>query len=204
MRRAEFEIKNENEFEKLLKNANYGTLCLNDKPFAYAVPVNFVYYKKSICFHGAVFGRKYELSLKNQKGSFSIVKEYSFIPSHFDDDLACSASCYFMSTFIEGELSIVQEVSAKAEILDSLMNRYQKEGRYLNISQNLEKYIGRLDKTAVYELKAVSWSLKAKMGQNMKQKQFENIISKLQERGLPEDILTIETMKKIDTAYNLL
>ncbi|MDR1460197.1 MAG: pyridoxamine 5'-phosphate oxidase family protein [Campylobacteraceae bacterium] len=197
MRRAEFEIKDENEFKKLLKAANYGTLCLNDKPFAYAVPVNFIYHKKAIYFHGAAFGRKHELSLKNQNGSFSAVREYSFIPSHFSGDLACSASQYFMSVFVEGELLFVKEDVKKAEILDALMSKYQDEGEYLSISQNLEKYLGMLNKTAVYELKIISWSLKAKMGQNMKREQFENMIDKLQKRGLNEDILTIETMKDL-------
>ncbi|MDR1285822.1 MAG: pyridoxamine 5'-phosphate oxidase family protein [Campylobacteraceae bacterium] len=197
MRRAEFEIKDENEFEKLLKMANYGTLCLNDEPFCYAVPVNFIYYKKAIYFHGAMFGRKYELFLKNQNGSFSVVKEYSFIPSYFNSDLACPASQYFMSVFMEGKLLLVKENVKKAEVLDALMNKYQSEGEYLNISRNLEKYLGMLNKTAVYELQIASWSLKAKMGQNMKQEQFESMIDKLQKRGFSEDVSTVKMMKDL-------
>ncbi|MDR1554786.1 MAG: pyridoxamine 5'-phosphate oxidase family protein [Campylobacteraceae bacterium] len=197
MRRAEFEVKDESEFEKLLKRANYGTLCLNDKPFAYAVPVNFIYQKNAINFHGAILGRKYDLSLKNKKGSFGVVEEYSFIPSYFSGDFACYASQYFMSAFIEGDLLHVEENVKKARILEALMDKYQSEGEYLSISQNLEKYIGRLDKTAVYELNIASWSLKVKMGQNMKQAQLEDMMNKLQERGLQEDISTVETIKKI-------
>ncbi|MDR2342694.1 MAG: pyridoxamine 5'-phosphate oxidase family protein [Campylobacteraceae bacterium] len=197
MRRAEFEIKDKDEFEKLLNAASYGILCLNDKPFAYAVPVNFTYNSMSIYFHGAVLGRKYELSLKNHKGSFSIVKEHSFIPSYFSGDFACHATWFFISAFIEGELLHVSENFKKAEILDKLMSKYQNEGSYVNILSNLEKYINILNKTAVYELNIISWSLKAKMGQNMKKEQFEKIIAKLQERGSKNDILMIETMKKI-------
>ncbi|MDR0407865.1 MAG: pyridoxamine 5'-phosphate oxidase family protein [Campylobacteraceae bacterium] len=197
MRRAEFEIKDKSIFEKLLESANYGTLCLNNEPFAYAAPVNFIYHKNTICFHGAVFGRKYELSLKNQKASFSIVKEYSLIPSYFSGDLACFASQYFISAFIEGGLSFEKEDIKKAEILDALMNKYQNEGKYLNILQNLEKYLGMLQKTAVYKLEIASWSLKAKMGQNMKQEQFENMIENLQKRGLSEDILTLKIAKSL-------
>ncbi|MDR0580118.1 MAG: pyridoxamine 5'-phosphate oxidase family protein [Campylobacteraceae bacterium] len=200
MRRAEFEMRDGDEFEKLLNTASYGTLCLNDKPFAYAVPVNFAYNNMSVYFHGAILGRKYELSLKNQKGSFSVVKEYSFIPSYFGGDFACSASWFFISAFIEGELLHVREDFKKAEILDKLMSKYQKEGNYLSILPNLEKYTDMLNKTAVYELNIISWSLKAKMGQNMKKEQFEKMIAKLQERGSKNDILTIETMKKIYTA----
>jgi len=168
MRRVEFNVTDKNELTKLLGEMSYGTLCFNDEPFPYMTPVNFIYYENSICFHGAMSGRKYELSLKNKRGSFSVVEERAFLPSYFTSELACSATQFFASAFLEGELSLVEDSLKKAQLLDILMKKYQPEGKYLDIEQNLEKYLSMLSKTAVFELQISSWSLKIKAGQNGK------------------------------------
>jgi nitroimidazol reductase NimA-like FMN-containing flavoprotein (pyridoxamine 5'-phosphate oxidase superfamily) len=196
MRRAEFSITDKNELTKLLGEANYATLCLNDEPFAYMTPVNFIYHEDSIYFHGAMSGRKYELSLKNKRASFSAVCERSFIPSYFTSELACPASQFFASAFLEGELSFVTNNLKKAQILDIFMKKYQIEGKYLDIEKNLDKYLSMLNKTAIFELQISSWSLKIKAGQNMKKEQFESVIEKLSLGGKPIDLSTVELMRK--------
>ncbi|MDR3346729.1 MAG: pyridoxamine 5'-phosphate oxidase family protein [Campylobacteraceae bacterium] len=197
MRRAEFNVADENELTKLLDETSYGTLCLNDEPFAYMTPVNFIYHENSIYFHGAMSGRKYELSLKNKRASFSAVAEHSFIPSHFTSELACPASQFFASAFLQGELSLETDSLKKAQILDILMKKYQTEGKYLNIEKNLDKYLSMLGKTALFELQISSWSLKIKAGQNMKKEQFESVIEKLSLGGKSVDLATVEMMRKM-------
>lgn len=60
MRRSEFEVKDSKQLEMLLDGCEYGTLCLVDGDEPYGIPLNFVWYEQSICFHGSKEGRKME------------------------------------------------------------------------------------------------------------------------------------------------
>jgi nitroimidazol reductase NimA-like FMN-containing flavoprotein (pyridoxamine 5'-phosphate oxidase superfamily) len=129
MRRDEFNIKDEAELEKVLNEANFGTLCLNDQPYPYAVSVNFVFSGGYIYFHGAADGRKYSLALKNPLASFTAVKEYAFIPSNFFGDTACSATQYFASAFLEGGLFIEEDKNAKSRRIGTSNEKIPKQRR---------------------------------------------------------------------------
>ncbi|MDR2081947.1 MAG: pyridoxamine 5'-phosphate oxidase family protein [Campylobacteraceae bacterium] len=192
MRRAEFDIKDETELVKFLHEASFGTLCINDKPYPYAVGVNFIFHDKCIYFHGAMNGRKYSLACKNPHASFSAVKEYAFIPSYFFSGFACGASQYFISVFLEGELRIMEDKTQKAAALELLMKKYQNEGKY----EHLHAYDKMLDKTAVFQFQIASSSLKIKAGQNLSKDSAVLLIEKLKKRDAPKDKETIELIKK--------
>ncbi|MDR2789529.1 MAG: pyridoxamine 5'-phosphate oxidase family protein [Campylobacteraceae bacterium] len=192
MRRAEFEIKNEAELEKLLNKAAFGTLCMNDEPYPYAVNVNFVFQDKYIYFHGAMDGRKYSLALKNPHASFSAAKEYAFIPSYFFKNASCGATQYFVSAFLEGELRILEDKTQKAAALGLLMKKYQSEGKY----EHLRSSDKAVEKTAVFQFQIASSSLKIKAGQNLNKECAAALVKKLKKRGAAKDGKTIKLIKK--------
>ncbi|MDR1615057.1 MAG: pyridoxamine 5'-phosphate oxidase family protein [Campylobacteraceae bacterium] len=195
MRRDEFDIKDTAELEKLLNEVSFGTICFNDQPFPYMTGINFVFKNGCIYFHGATQGRKYSLALKNPFVSFSAVKEYAFIPSNFFKNSACSATQYFASAFFEGELSIEKDKIQKAAILELLMKKYQKSGKYESLNHHV--YDKMLDKTAVFRLKINSHTLKIKVGQNLSKEQILLLIEKLKNRGEPKDLETVELIKRV-------
>ncbi|MDR0666661.1 MAG: pyridoxamine 5'-phosphate oxidase family protein [Campylobacteraceae bacterium] len=194
MRRGEFDISDRAELKKLLNEAAFGTLCLNDKPFAYMVSVNFAFRSGYIYFHGALEGRKYSLALKNHLASFSVVKEYAFVPSYFFGAMACGGTQYFASAFLEGELFIIKNKKQKAAALKLIMKKYQNEGGYEPLDAYM--YDKMLDKTAVFKLKIASSSLKIKAGQNLNKEQAILLMEKLKKRDGAKDLETIKLIKK--------
>lgn len=197
MRRSEFEVKDKSYFEELLKISEYGVLSLNDDGKTYSVPVNFAHEDSKIFIHGAIDGRKYKLIENNKNGSFLVVRPFSYIPSTFSKtDLACPATQFFASTICEGEITILKDEIQKAKALNILMRKFQDEGSFLDIEKHIKKYKNMLDKTAVFCFEIKNWSLKVKVGQNMKDEKIDNFISELEKSGRYIDKLTIEQIKK--------
>ena len=198
MRRAEFEIKDKAALEGLLSECEYGTLALLDGDAPYCIPLNFVWFEDSICFHGSHEGRKVQLIAKNQKASFSAVKPYSLIPSYFSGTIsACPATHYFASAYIEGEISKIENDTEKCAVLNALMQKLQPEGGYETIEATNPIYTKMISQTAVFRLKAAKTSLKAKLGQNLTPQNMQNIIEQLANRGSQTDTETIEAIKRI-------
>jgi nitroimidazol reductase NimA-like FMN-containing flavoprotein (pyridoxamine 5'-phosphate oxidase superfamily) len=195
MRRDEFDIKDKKELAQLLDEAGFGTLGLNDEPSVYMTGVNFVFKDDSVYFHGAADGRKYSLALARRLASFSVVKEYSFIPSHFFGHLACPATQYFSSAFLEGEISFIEDRVKKTAAFEALMNKYQNDGGYEPFNSHM--YDKMLAKTAVFRLKITSFSLKIKAGQNLSKEQSNALIERLKTRGTQKDLETVELIRRV-------
>ncbi len=109
MRRAEFDVKDENSVNEVLETCEYGTLSLISEGKPYVVALNFVFFENSIFFHGAKEGRKIEAIKSNPNASFLVVKPYSFIPSFFSDTMSASpATQFFASVLVEGTISFIK------------------------------------------------------------------------------------------------
>jgi len=67
------------------------------------IPVNFTEFDGNIFFHGAQEGEKYNLYLKKPKVTFSVYKPYSYIPSYYMSEQACTATIFFKSVHIRGK-----------------------------------------------------------------------------------------------------
>lgn len=196
MRRTEFDIKDENSIKEVLESCEYGTLSLINGEKPYCVALNFVYFKGSIYFHGSSEGKKIETIKANSNGAFLAVNPYSIIPSHFFDTVAaCPATQFFSSVFIEGALSFIENSDEKAEVLNALMNKLQKEGGYEEISYNKPMYTKMIDKVMVIELKPENISCKIKVGQNLNDEKRDKLFEKLENRSSKVDMQTIKEMK---------
>lgn len=196
MRREEFDVKDENSINEILKVCEYGTLSLISQGKPYCVALNFVFFENSIFFHGAKEGRKIEAINSNPNAAFLVVKPYSFIPSYFSDTMAaCPATQFFASVLFEGKLEFINDGNKKADVLNALMKKFQKEDSFELIAYNKAMYTKMLDKTAIIELKIKTQSCKIKVGQNLNEERKTKVMDKLKNRNLKIDDETIKQMK---------
>lgn len=195
MRRAEFDVKDENSINEVLQACEYGTLSLISEGKPYVVALNFVLLENSIFFHGAKEGRKIEAIKSNPNASFLLVKPYSFIPSFFSDTMAaCPATQFFASVLFEGKVAFIEDGNIKAKVLNALMKKFQSEDSFEEISYEKAMYTKMLDKTAIFELKPQNISCKIKVGQNLNEEKRNRLMEKLKSRDLGIDEETIKQM----------
>ncbi len=83
MRRKDREIFND-DIEEVLINGEYGTLAtIGEDGYPYIVPLNYVYYNKSLYFHCAKEGYKLQNIERNVKVSFCVVTSTEVLASEF-------------------------------------------------------------------------------------------------------------------------
>ncbi|MDH5721204.1 MAG: pyridoxamine 5'-phosphate oxidase family protein [Spirochaetia bacterium] len=198
MRRKEFLIKDKKILEDVINKCEWGTLALVDENgFPYQVPVNHIWHKKVLYFHSAMAGKKITLLKKSSKVHFNVVMPLSIIPSYFtDSQKACNATQFFMSVSVSGAAEFVQEISVKSDVLTTLMQRLQADGRYRQIHPSNELYEKELKATNLVAIKPDNMTGKFKLGQNLNEEIKNHIIDELQKRGHPIDLLTASYMKE--------
>ena len=195
MRRAEFDVKDENSINEVLQACEYGTLSLISEGKPYVVALNFVFFENSIFFHGSKEGRKIQAIKSNPNASFLVVKPYSFIPSFFSGTMAaCPATQFFASVLFEGTVNFIEDGNIKAKVLNALMKKFQSEDSFEEISYEKAMYTKMLDKTAIFELKAENISCKIKVGQNLNEEKRNRLMQKLKSRDSKIDEETIKQM----------
>lgn len=189
------EITDKNLIKEVLDNAEYGTLalCVDNKP--YSLPINFVEYNNEMFFHGAKKGKKIDYINKNANASFSVVEAYSLLPSYFSTDTgnAAPATHLFKSIIIDGKIEFVEDYNEKAQALEALMKKYQKEGNYTPLHDAMYEKI--ITATCIYKLVPEETKAKFKLGQAFTKERYERVTSHLKQRGTPKDL---ETLKLIE------
>lgn len=187
-----FEIKDQEIIHNILDNASFGTLalCMDNKP--YSLPINFVRIDNEIFFHGAKKGKKIDMIKSNTQASFSAVEEYSLLPSYFSNDKgdACPATHLFKSVIIDGSIEFIDNYEQKANALEALMQKLQKEGKYIPL--NHEIYKKAINATCLFKLVPIQIRGKCKMGQQFNSQRLARVREHLNQRGRKEDIKTLE------------
>lgn len=183
------------KIKDFLKDSEYGTLalCLNNKP--YSLPINFVEHEGEIYFHGRKKGKKIDCIKENSYASFSVTQDFSLLPSYFSSDKgdACPATHLFKSAIIDGEIKLIEEYNQKVQALEALMQKLQKEGKYIPLSN--EMYKKAINATAIFKLIPKEATLKVKLGQNFNKQRYEKVKAHLLKRGTKKDL---ETLKLIE------
>ncbi len=198
MRRTELEILDEALFDEVARDCAVGYLTLvtaEGRPRSIAL--NFAALGRDIVFHGALAGEKYELMRARPRAGFTMVKEYSFIPSYWSaPDHACPATHFFKSVEIDGVAEVVEDPSLKARALQALMLKMQPEGGHVPIDHELPMYRGSLARVGVFRVVTAAWTGKAKFGQNEPARLRRLFVEKLRERGAPVDLATATEIEK--------
>lgn len=123
------------------------------------------------------------------RATFAAVSVQTYIPSHFTaEEDAAAATVAFLSVQVRGRCGTIEDPAEKCAVLNRLMQKYQPEGRYKNISPEDPLYQKVLSHTGVFALVEEGIIGKCKMLQNKSEAERRRIAAKLEGRGTPADL----------------
>ena len=197
MRRHEYAQQDPAEIERLFEEAEHGYLgVITTDGWPSVVPLNFVKIDKRIYLHGSARGEKMKAMAKNDRVTFTVVQDFSLIPSYFrDPKLACPATQYYRSAMVRGRARAVDCLEEKATALQALMDKLQPEGGFEPIKANAPLYRKSLETTSVTAVDIETLSAKFKFGQNPPSKKRRTIAEQLDQRGEPKDEETARVIR---------
>lgn len=119
MRRAEREIKNFKEIEKIIRSAAVCRVGFVDGDKPYVLPFNFGYEKGKFILHCAIEGRKLEILKKNSNVCVEIDSEHVF--KNKESKEACRMGFKYRSVIAEGRALVLTGRAEKIKALKILM-----------------------------------------------------------------------------------
>ncbi len=156
MRRPERKIKDRETIEAILKQMEVGRMAtVNRKGIPVIKPVNFVYWGGKIYLHSSLKGEKIKDIRRGSPICFEVDEPIAYAPARGP---ACTGSYYYRSVIIKGKGSLVMDKDKKLKVLERLMEKYQPEGGYGIISEEI------LKKTAVIEISIKETTGKENLG----------------------------------------
>ena len=146
------EIQSKQNIINFLNNQAVGRLATIDiNGFPQVIPMNFVYVQAekfrdnsyllkedSIYMHSYRFGEKIDNIKRNSTTGFETDQHLAFLPSYYFHPYdASQADTLYISVVIKGHSYIVEDKEEKALALNSLMEKYQKEGNYEKLNSKM-------------------------------------------------------------------
>lgn len=146
------EIQSKQNIINFLNNQAVGRLATIDiNGFPQVIPMNFVYVQAkkfsndfhllkedSIYMHSYRFGEKIDNIKRNSTTGFETDQHLAFLPSYYFHPYdASQADTLYISVVIKGHSYIVEDTEEKALALNSLMEKYQKEGNYEKLNSKM-------------------------------------------------------------------
>jgi hypothetical protein len=197
MRRKEFESADRRSLEEVLKTADIGSLCFNGPDgFPRITPLNFIYDGR-ILWHGAVAGERFECLRRDPRATFCAVSAQAYVPSHLlSEENATHATAAFKSVIVQGRCQSIDDPKEKCAVLNVLMDKYQPEGKFRRVTPEDPLYVKVLAATGVFALQVEGMTGKFKLAQNKSAEAREKIANWLPSRGLPQDLLIAEEIRK--------
>lgn len=198
MRRADYEMSEREEMERLLATADHGYMgVVTPDGWPTVVPLNFVFVDGRIYFHGAGEGEKMESLAGEPRVTFTVAEGFSIVPSYFRDPrLACPATQYYKCVMIRGRARVVTDVDEKARALQAMMEKLQPEGGHEPIEASSALYRKSVRTTAVVAIEVERMTGKFKFGQNLPASKRDEVAERLEARGCPIDHATVEAMRR--------
>ena len=156
MRRPEREIKDQETIKSILEQSQVGRMAtVNRKGFPVIKPVNYLHWGGKIYLHSSRKGEKVNDIRRGSPVCFEVDQPIAYVPAKGP---ACKASYYYRSILIKGKGTLVNTRKKKMEILERLMAKYQPEGGYEGIAEEI------LDKTVVIEISIEELTAKENLG----------------------------------------
>lgn len=136
--------------DHFLSLARTGYLGLTDGELPYVVPLNFIWKKGTIYFHGAAKGRKIDLIDTNPNCCFTVSEDYGTMVS----PIPAKTDTAYMSVMLFGELEAVTDPVEATAAMQLLLDKYVPGYYDKALSQShVEKYRSPLGShTAVFKL----------------------------------------------------
>ena len=128
----------------MLEKSAVGRMAtVNQEGFPVIKPVNFLYWDGKIYLHSSKKGEKVRDIRRGSPVCFEVDEPIAYVSAKGS---ACKASYYYRSIIIKGKASLVNHRVKKLKILERLMEKYQPEGGYGGILEEI------LKKTVVIEI----------------------------------------------------
>lgn len=146
------EIKSLSNMINFLDEERVGRVAsIDEQGYPQIIPMNFVYVKNelidtqsdiknigAVYMHSHPIGEKIENIKRNSKVGFEVDSYVCFLPSYyFHPTDASQADTLYISVVIKGNAAIVQDPDEKANALNALMKKYQKELGYESLSSSM-------------------------------------------------------------------
>ncbi len=157
MRRSDRKIKDEEVILNFISNEKIIRIGFCDEKEVYIVPVNYGfcrddYGKYIFYFHGAMSGRKYELSQNKPYVGFEIDGHYELIKS----DSACRYSAKYQSIIGSGKVHIVEDSEEMLYALKLIMKQISDKSEW-------SFDVSTVKATAVFRIDVEKLSCKARL-----------------------------------------
>jgi nitroimidazol reductase NimA-like FMN-containing flavoprotein (pyridoxamine 5'-phosphate oxidase superfamily) len=118
---------------------------VNPEGFPVIKPVNYLYRDGKVYIHSSQKGEKIEDIRRGSLVCFEVDDPIAYVAA---TGPACGAGYYYRSIIIKGRAALLEDRHQKLEVLEKLMEKYQPEGGYGAISEEI------LEKTAVIQILA--------------------------------------------------
>ena len=189
---GKLKINSKEKVVEFLNNEETGRVASIDKDgYPQIIPMNFVFVNDVIYMHSHVKGEKLENIMRNNKVGFEVDKNLEFLPSYFfDPNDASLANTFYISVVIKGKCKLVDEKNEMTTALNSLMKKYQPEGKYEPIKPQDDV----LNHVAVIKVTPKIMTGKYSIGQDMKKEDRINLAKKIYERNSVTCKKTLEIM----------
>ena len=156
MRRRDRELRNKETILAILEQSEVGRMAtVNRKGFPVIKPVNFIYWDGKIYLHSSTKGEKIDDIRRGSPVCFEVDEPIAYVAVV---EPACRSTYYYRSVVVKGSAAIVTKVDRKLEILERLMEKYQPEGGYQAVTEEI------LNRTAVIEISIREMTGKEHMG----------------------------------------
>ena len=174
-------IKSKEKIIQFLDEESTGRISsIDENGFPQIIPMNFVFFDNTIYMHSHIKGEKINNIKRNSKVGFEVDRNLEFLPSYFFDPYDASlADTLYISVVIKGEATIVENKEEKVLALNSLMKKYQPEGKY----NPMKPEIDVLNATAVIKVIPREINGKYKIGQNMNEEEKIDLAQKILDRN---------------------
>ena len=175
------EIKSNKKIREFLEKEHVGRIAsIDEGGFPQIIPMNFAFVNNTIYMHSYPKGEKLDNISNNSKVGFEVDRELEFLPSYFSHPTdASQADTLYISVVIKGNASFVTDDAEKTMALNSLMKKYQPEGKYEPLKYNDLV----LDEVAVIKIILESIRGKYKIGQNINSDSRKILAQKILERN---------------------
>lgn len=172
------EIQSKHKIIEFLNSEPVGRIAsIDTNGYPQVIPMNFVYVRANdplipsrriikldaVYMHSHPFGEKLDNIKGNSKVGFEVDRHICFLPSYyFHPSDASQADTLYISVVIKGNAMIIEDNKEKADALNSLMEKYQKEGKY----ESLDPYLPSVHEVTVIKIVPEGMRGKYKIGQH--------------------------------------
>jgi uncharacterized protein len=172
------EIQSKQKIINFLNSEPVGRISSIDVDgYPQVIPMNFVYLQAidpqvhsrriikldAVYMHSHPLGEKLDNIKRNSKVGFEVDRHVCYLPSYyFHPSDASQADTLYISVVIKGNAMFVDDNEEKTEALNSLMEKYQKEGKY----ESLDSYMPSVHEVTVIKLIPQVMRGKYKIGQH--------------------------------------